>query len=101
MIYFSFIEIPGTSPEMLALDATDVEAARTEAREGLRSLPGATEAHLFDGDRFVETVEAPAFGFAGVNAAEAVAAPQPPRPRRTRSPRLMGHSQVTSTQTSN
>lgn len=101
MIYFSFIELPGAPPEMLALGATDADAARTEAREGLRSLPGASEAHLFDGDRFVETVEAPAFGFAGVNAADAVSAPQPPRSRRTRSPRLLGQSQGPSSPTSN
>lgn len=97
MIYFSFIEHPG-APEMQALAATDADAARTEALEGLRSVAGATEAHLFDGDRFVETVKAPAFGFTGVNAAEAVPAPRPPR---ARTPRVRVQSQGATTPTPN
>ena len=68
MIYFAFTdhgEMGRTS--MALLDATGPEAAMTEARDALRASPGSAATHVFDGDRFVGSVEAPAFGFAGTN----------------------------------
>jgi hypothetical protein len=75
MIYFSFTGRDDEAPEMEVLDAVDPEAALTEARERLHTHPQASHAHVFDGDQFVGTVEAPAFGFAGVNATTATEAP--------------------------
>jgi len=71
VIYFAFTdhgEMGRTS--MALLDATRPEAAMTEARDGLRASPGSATTHVFDGDRFVGSVEAPAFGFAGTNNTE-------------------------------
>jgi hypothetical protein len=75
MIYFSFTGRDAETPDMEVLDAVDPEAALTEARDRLHAHPDATHAHVFDGDQFVGSVEAPAFGFAGVNATTAVDAP--------------------------
>ena len=52
---------------MALLDATGPEAAMTEARDSLRASPGSATTHVFDGERFVGSVEAPAFGFAATN----------------------------------
>ncbi len=68
MIYFSFTARDDEAPEMEVLDAVDPDAALTEARDRLHAHPQASHAHVFDGDQFVGTVEAPTFGFAGVNA---------------------------------
>ena len=75
MIYFSFTRQGSEAPVMSVLDAVDPEAALVEARDRLRSAPGVSHAHVFNGDLFVGTVEPPAFGFAGVNNTTGVDAP--------------------------
>jgi len=75
MIYFSFTNQGTEAPIMSLLDAVEPEAALDQAREGLRDTPGASEAHVFDGDQFVGTVQPPAYGFAGVNNTTGVDAP--------------------------
>jgi len=67
MIYFCFVDIGEGPPAMIALDAQEREAALEETVRRLKDYPGATEAHLYDGDTFLETVSPPDFGFAGVN----------------------------------
>ena len=75
MIHFGFIEANG-QVDMCVLEGDDPTAVRTAAVDALRDHPAATTAHIFDGDCFVESIDAPAFGFTGVNAAEAVPAPE-------------------------
>ncbi|MDB5421986.1 MAG: hypothetical protein JWR59_1933 [Brevundimonas sp.] len=67
MIYFSFTTLGAEAPVMSVLDAVEPEAALEEARGRLRGTPGASHAHVFNGDMFVGTVEPPPYGFAGVN----------------------------------
>lgn len=67
MIYFSFITLAAEAPVMSVLDAVEPEAALKEARDRLRGTPGASHAHVFNGDLFVGTVEPPAHGFVGAN----------------------------------
>lgn len=75
MIYFGFTPQGSGAPLMAVLDAVEPDAALDEALNRLRDVPGAAETHVFDGDRFVGTVEAPAFGFAGVNATTGLGSP--------------------------
>jgi hypothetical protein len=67
MIYFSFTDIGQGPPTMTVLDATEDGEALDEARTRLKDYPGAVRAHVYDGDRPVGSVDAPEFGFAGVN----------------------------------
>lgn len=67
MIYFSFTDLGDAAPAMTVLDATDDQAALDEARAHLKAYPGAARAHVYNGDAPVGSVEAPEFGFAGVN----------------------------------
>lgn len=67
MVYFCYTDIGDGAPAMSVLDATDDEAALSEAEVRLRDYPGARSAHVFNGDQSVGTVDAPDFGFAGVN----------------------------------
>jgi hypothetical protein len=76
MIYFAFMDHGETGDASMALlHATAPEAAMEEARNGLRATPGSTTAHVFDGDLFVGSVDAPAFGFAGTCNTEGFGAP--------------------------
>lgn len=75
MIYFSFADQGSDAPVLSVLDAVEREAAMSEVQERLRAAPCALEAHVFDGDLFVGTVQAPAFGFAGVNNTTALSGP--------------------------
>ncbi|QTC92874.1 hypothetical protein [Brevundimonas goettingensis] len=68
MIYFAFLDHGEAGDASMALlHATAPEPAMEEARDTLRASPGSASAHVFDGDRFVGSVDAPAFGFAGTN----------------------------------
>lgn len=78
MIYFSFNGRDNEAPEMDVLDAVDPDTALTEARDRLHAHPRARHAHVFNGDQFVGTVEAPVFGFAGVPASTPIGAPAEP-----------------------
>lgn len=76
MIYFAFTDDgdPGGAA-MSLLDATGAEAALDEARDVLRAHPRSSSAHVFDGDRFVGSVEAPPFGYVGANGTSGFEAP--------------------------
>lgn len=75
MILFCFIDHgPGAAVGMSLLAATEAEASLAEAQDVLRSHPGARAAHVFDGDMFVGTAEAPAFGFVGTNNTDPISA---------------------------
>lgn len=67
MIYFCFVDIGEGPPAMIALEAQAREAAIEEAVGRLKDYPGAAEAHLYDGETFLQTVPPPDFGFAGIN----------------------------------